>query len=73
MHDLTEARRTAESLVTVQEVYDLGHAKGVEDERTKVLDLLGAQEFAVSSEDERDIIWMLRAIIRANGHWQDLP
>jgi len=72
MHDLTEARGTTET-VTAQEVYDLGHGKGIDDERAKVLALLGAQEFAASSEDERDIIWMLRAIIKSGGHWQDRP
>ena len=72
LHDLTEARRTAET-VTAEEVFNLGHAKGIEDERNKVLDLLGAQEFASSTEDERDLIWMLRAIIKSAGHWQDKP
>lgn len=72
MHDLTEARPTTQT-VTAEEVFALGHAKGVEDERAKVLDLLNAQDFAASSEEERDAIWVLRAIIKGGGHWADKP
>ncbi len=72
LHDLTDTKRTTET-VTAQEVYDLGHAKGVDDERAKTLDLLSAQEMAAGSEEERDAIWMLRAIIKSNGHWQERP
>jgi hypothetical protein len=72
LHDLTDTKRTTET-VTAQEVYDLGHAKGVDDERAKTLDLLSAQEMAAGSEEERDAIWMLRAIIKSAGHWQERP
>jgi hypothetical protein len=54
-------------------VFDLGQAKGIEAERAKVLSLLGAQEMTASSEDERDALWMLRAIIKSGGHWADRP
>ena len=72
LHDLTDTKRITET-VTAQEVYDLGHAKGVDDERAKTLDLLSAQEMAAGSEEERDAIWMLRAIIKSAGHWQERP
>lgn len=72
MHDLTEARRTTET-VTAEEVFNIGYAKGRQDERNKVLDLLGAQEFAASTEDERDLIWIVRRIIKSGGHWQYKP
>jgi hypothetical protein len=69
---MTDARRTTET-VTAEQVFDLGQAKGIEAERAKVLSLLGAQEMTASSEDERDAIWMLRAIIKSGGHWADRP
>jgi hypothetical protein len=72
MHDLTEAKRTTET-VTAEEVFNLGQVKGVEAERARVLDLLGAQDVQASSEDERDVIWMLRAIIKSGGHWAEKP
>jgi hypothetical protein len=69
---MTDARRTTET-VTAEQVFDLGQAKGIEAERAKVLSLLGAQEMTASSEDERDALWMLRAIIKSGGHWADRP
>jgi hypothetical protein len=70
--DMTDARRTTET-VTAEQVFDLGQAKGIEAERAKVLSLLGAQEMTASSEDERDALWMLRAIIKSGGHWAEKP
>jgi hypothetical protein len=69
---MTDARRTTET-VTAEQVFDLGQAKGIEAERAKVLSLLGAQEMTASSEDERDAMWMLRAIIKSGGHWAEKP
>jgi hypothetical protein len=69
---MTDARRTTET-VTAEQVFDLGQAKGIEAERAKVLSLLGAQEMTASSEDERDALWMLRAIIKSGGHWAEKP
>lgn len=72
LDDMTEARRTTET-VTAQEVYNLGLAKGKDDERGKVLDLLNAQEIVASSEEEKDALWVLRAIIKTGGHWNERP
>jgi hypothetical protein len=72
LHDLTEARRTTET-VTAEEVYNLGHAKGIEDERAKILDLLAAQELATTNEEALDVIWITRAIIKTAGHWTPKP
>jgi hypothetical protein len=69
---MTDAQRRTET-VTAEQVYDLGHAKGIEAERAKVVSLLGAQEMVAKSEDERDVIWMLRAIIKTGGHWTEKP
>jgi hypothetical protein len=66
MHDTTNT-------VTAEEVFEVGHAKGIEDERAKVLDLLAAQEMTANSEEALDIIWITRAIIKTGGHWQDKP
>jgi hypothetical protein len=66
MHDTTNT-------VTAEEVFEVGHAKGIEDERAKVLDLLAAQEMNANGEEALDIIWITRAIIKTGGHWQDKP
>jgi hypothetical protein len=59
--------------VTAEEVYNVGHAKGIEDERAKVLDLLAAQEMTANGEEALDVIWITRAIIKTGGHWQEKP
>ena len=66
MHDTTNT-------VTAEEVFNVGHAKGIEDERAKVLDLLAAQEMTANGEEALDVIWITRAIIKTGGHWQDRP
>jgi hypothetical protein len=65
MNDLTDAKQQAE-IVTAGEIYQLGLEHGAEQERAAVIQLLN--EIALSRDDDDDIIFTARMVIKAGGH-----
>jgi hypothetical protein len=70
MNDLTDGKHNS-PVVTAAEVYAMGKAHGVDEERRAVVDLLNS--VVLINEDLDNLIFEVKTIIAAGGHRKAKP